>query len=226
MSDYASTQAAFLGGPGLNRALGGGKSRMGTAFLPYMAQPRVSATCSALGTHASAQIMSASACLLPLICRLSQAGDQVCVCWVLTLLPASHRNRYIFGFLLVTTWLTPCILVLSLASTEHALPGGVGGLPHGGSGGTAGKCPRIWSASPSAAQKLRGPSAGRERFARLKALAAKPLPLRPSGQPKKKASKGLLLSLMTWIRGKAAEVMPSSTDGGGARRATLKPHTV
>ena len=56
--------------------------------------------------------------------------------------------------------------------------------------------------------------------------SAKPLALRPAGQPKKKASKGLLLSLMTWVRGKAAEVLPSSADGGGGRRATLKPHTV
>ncbi len=40
-----------------------------------------------------------------------------------------HTLEYIFGFLLMTSWLTPMLLVLSLAANEHTLPGGGTGMP-------------------------------------------------------------------------------------------------
>mmetsp|Transcript_3629 Transcript_3629/g.10517 ORF Transcript_3629/g.10517 Transcript_3629/m.10517 type:complete len:213 (+) Transcript_3629:307-945(+) len=40
-----------------------------------------------------------------------------------------HTLEYICGFLLMTSWLTPMLLVLSLAANENALPGGGTGMP-------------------------------------------------------------------------------------------------
>ncbi len=45
-----------------------------------------------------------------------------------------------------------------------------------------------------------------------------------AGQPKKKASRGLLLSLFSWLRNKRDDVLPAN--GMISGRATLKPHTV
>jgi hypothetical protein len=37
-----------------------------------------------------------------------------------------HSLEYIFGFLLMTTWVNPILLILSLAANEQTLPGGAG----------------------------------------------------------------------------------------------------
>ena len=37
-----------------------------------------------------------------------------------------HSLEYIFGFLLMTTWVNPVLLILSLAANEQTLPGGAG----------------------------------------------------------------------------------------------------
>lgn len=89
-----------------------------------------------------------------------------------------HSLEYIFGFLLMTTWLNPILLILSLAANEQTLPGG-GGEPYGSSG---------------------------------------------SGQPKGKASRGLVLSLVAWLKHKRDDVLPGVDRMNG--RARLKPHTV
>lgn len=51
-----------------------------------------------------------------------------------------HTLEYIFGFLLITSWLTPMLLVLSLAANENTLPGGGVGMPSTSS--RAGRCRR------------------------------------------------------------------------------------
>lgn len=40
-----------------------------------------------------------------------------------------HTLEYVFGFMLMTTWLVPALLVLSLAANENALPGAEAGAP-------------------------------------------------------------------------------------------------
>lgn len=47
-----------------------------------------------------------------------------------------HSLEYIFGFLLMTTWLNPILLILSLAANEQTLPGGGGSGPYGSGGGS------------------------------------------------------------------------------------------
>ena len=46
-----------------------------------------------------------------------------------------------------------------------------------------------------------------------------------AGQPKKKSSRGLLLTLFGWLRNKRDDVLPA-TASSMMGRATLKPHTV
>lgn len=90
-----------------------------------------------------------------------------------------HSLEYIFGFLLMTTWVNPVLLILSLAANEQTLPGGAGAP---------------YSSSSS------------------------------SGQPKKRASRGLVISLVGWLRQKKGDMLPAADMLG--QRARLKPHTV
>jgi hypothetical protein len=72
-----------------------------------------------------------------------------------------HSLEYIFGFLLMTTWVNPILLILSLAANEQTLPGGAG-APYS-SGSSSGKqdahhhLPRVDARlpSPMAPQLLR-----------------------------------------------------------------------
>ena len=58
-----------------------------------------------------------------------------------------HTLEYIFGFLLITSWLTPMLLVLSLAANENTLPGGGAGMPsasgRAGAGGSLQSFPTL-----------------------------------------------------------------------------------
>lgn len=49
-----------------------------------------------------------------------------------------HSLEYIFGFLLMTTWVNPVLLILSLAANEQTLPGGAG-APYSSSSSSSGK---------------------------------------------------------------------------------------
>lgn len=58
--------------------------------------------------------------------------------WIRHFSNSWHTLEYIFGFMLMTTWLTPMLLVLSLAANDNTLPGAEAGRPSATSG-TAGK---------------------------------------------------------------------------------------